>query len=144
MFVSITRLHLRSIWYLPHFFWMNERTVRQIRRSIGFREGRLLADSDLTFWTLTLWDSNAAMRAFRDSGAHRVVMPKLLTWCDEASVAQMTDRAALPDWEEGHGWMRAHGHASKLRHPSPHHAGMDFGPPRSRLARPLMPKLSAS
>ena len=140
MLVSLTRLHIRSVWFLPRFFWLNEGAVRQIRRSPGFREGRLLGESDLSFWTASLWDDDASMRAFRDSGAHREVMPKLIHWCDEASVAKWPDRDTLPSWNEAHAWMKAHGRASKVRHPSPRHATLDFPAPRSRASRPLTPK----
>lgn len=39
-----------------------------------------------TFWTITAWENAETMNTFRTSGAHLAVMPKLLNWCDEASV----------------------------------------------------------
>jgi|SRR5688572_11069041 len=140
MLVSLTRLHIRSVWFLPRFLWLNERAVRQIISSPGFREGRLLGERDLSFWTATLWDDEASMRGFRDSGAHRQVMPRLVHWCDEASVAKWHDRDTLPSWQETYERMKAHGRASKVRHPSPRHATLDFPAPRSRASRPLKPK----
>src|SRR2546430_333120 len=98
--VSITRLRLRSVLFLPRFLWLNERVVRQIVRSPGFREGKLLLDAHLTFWTMTSWDDEASMRAYRDAGAHRAAMPKLASWCDESSLARFDDRADLPTWDE--------------------------------------------
>src|SRR5690242_8112777 len=59
--ISITRLRLRAVWILPQFVWLNERIARQVRRSPGFRGGKLLADRNLTFWTVTKWDSEAAI-----------------------------------------------------------------------------------
>ena len=37
-----------------------------------------------------LWTDEAAMKSFMESGAHRTITPKLLEWCDEASVAHRT------------------------------------------------------
>jgi hypothetical protein len=138
-FVSITRLRLRSMLLLPRFIWLNERVVRQIRKSPGFREGRILIDAHLTLWTITSWDSEAQMRAYRDEGAHRAVMPKLAAWCDEASVARFADRADLPTWDEAHAQMVSSGRASRVRHPSPNHAALNFPPVRWRRHRRLVP-----
>jgi hypothetical protein len=140
MMVSITRLHIRSPWFLPRFIWLNEKVVGQIRTAPGFQSGRLVGDLGLSFWTLTLWDEVASMRAFRDTGAHRHVMPKLIYWCDEASVAQWPDRPDLPSWTEAHAWMKEHGRPNKVRHPSPRHATLDIPPPRSNASRPISPK----
>jgi hypothetical protein len=41
-----------------------------------------LADANFAFWTRTLWQDDAAMRAFMVSDAHRKMMPRLLEWCD--------------------------------------------------------------
>jgi len=60
---------------------------RQAVRAAGFAGGRLLIDKHRTYWTLTLWDNEKSMKAFRGSGAHGRVMPKLVEWCDEAAYA---------------------------------------------------------
>ena len=52
-FVSVTHLRLRSVLFLPRFVWLKEQVVRQILKSPGFREGRLLVDAHLTLWTIT-------------------------------------------------------------------------------------------
>ncbi len=59
------------------------------------------------------------MKAFMLSGAHRQAMPKLLEWCDEASVVhweQGSDRE--PDWMEAHRRMQQEGRRSKVNRPS--------------------------
>jgi hypothetical protein len=137
--VSVTRLRLRSILFLPRFAWLNERAVRQIVKAPGFREGRLLLDANLVLWTITSWDSEAAMRSFRDQGAHRASMPKLAAWCDEASVAEFADRAGFPTWDEAHVQMVSSGRASRVRHPSLSHAALKFPPVRWRIERRLAP-----
>jgi len=59
----------------------------------------ILREAHHTFWTRSLWTDEAAMKAFMVSGAHRTIMPKLLEWCDEASVARWTQASAQePAW----------------------------------------------
>ena len=59
------------------------------------------------------------MRAFRASGAHLKAMPRLLRWCDEASIAHRTTAdTALPSMDEAFELMRQSGRLSKVHHPS--------------------------
>ena len=119
--VSVTRLRLRSAIFLPQFAWLNERVVRQIVKTAGFLEGKLLLDRHLTFWTMTRWEAVEAMWDFRDGGPHREVMTRLVGGRDEASVVQIPDRVALSSWEEAHSLMVEHGRASRVRHPTMAH-----------------------
>jgi hypothetical protein len=140
--VFITRLRLRSVFFLPRFAWMNEGVVRQIVHSPGFREGRLLLDAHLVLWTMTSWDSESGMCSFRDQGAHRRAMPKLAGWCVEASAAVFPDRADLPTWDEAHAHLVSNGRATRVRNPSSNHAGLQFQPIRwRRIERRLVPSL---
>jgi hypothetical protein len=119
VFISITRLRIRSIFYLPQFVWHTLKSRRQAQRSSGFLGGRLMPDRGNTFWTVTAWKDEAAMRAYRGSNAHMKAMPRLLDWCDEASVAHWEQPGAeLPDWAEAHRHMVAGGRMSKVNHPS--------------------------
>jgi len=112
---------------MPGFAWYAVRSNAQVKRSKGFLRGGLLPDRQFTFWTMTAWESQEAMRAFMTSGAHMKAMPKLLDWCDEASVAHWTQEdEALPTWEEADKKMRMIGRASKVRHPSAAHAGLEY------------------
>lgn len=132
--VSVTRLRVRSAWYLAPFFWRTMKITRQARRSSGFLGGRLLVEAKKVFWTLTAWEDGAAMNVFRTQGAHGGVMPKLLGWCDEAALvhwSQMTD--ALPSWQEAHYRMMKEGRPSKVSHPSP--AQMAYEIPAPRVGR---------
>ena len=139
-FISVTRLRVRKLRYLPGFVAHALRTRRQAARSTGFRGGSLLADRRFTFWTLTAWDDQASMRAYMTAGDHRTAMPHLLEWCDEASVVHW-DQAedALPTWPEADRRMRAEGRASKVRHPGPAHADLSFQAPRLGAAGPIRP-----
>ena len=143
-FVSVTRLRIRSLRFLPGFFVQAFRSQRQVRHAEGLRGGSLLADRHWTFWTLTVWDSGEKMRSYILSGAHRETMPKLLNWCDEASLVHWEQSDdTLPDWHEAEARMRSEGRPSKVRHPSRRHQDLSFKPPRSFTGSPLFPHSSA-
>jgi hypothetical protein len=119
-FISVTRLRVRSFFLLPQFMWGAIRTANQARRSNGFLDGKLVRMSRNVFWTVTAWETEAAMNAYRIAGAHLLAMPKLLRWCDEAAVAHWSqDSAELPSWQEAHRRMVTEGRLSKVNHPSP-------------------------
>ena len=140
VFVSVTRLRIRSLRFLPGFGWHALRSRQQVRAAAGYRGGSLLADDARTFWTMTLWDDQASMRQFMTAGVHRAAMPHLLDWCDEASVVHWEQaEPAAPSWSEAGRRMRAEGRASKVRHPSPDHAGLAWTGPRSRTGSAMPP-----
>jgi hypothetical protein len=117
--ISTTRLHLRSKLYFVPFQYYVLRSAVQAKRSHGFRGGVLGGDAQGGAWTITRWDSEADMRAFRNAGAHRAAMPHLLNWCDEASYTHWTaDAPALPTLEEAYQRMSTSGKISKVHHPS--------------------------
>jgi hypothetical protein len=138
--VFLTRLRLRSALFLPQFFWLNESVIRQLRASQGFRGGKLLADKSLVFWMATQWADPSSMRSFRDSGAHRVALPRLVSWCDEAAVAESETWETIRSWADIHDWPSTRGRPSKLRHPSRAHPLLRFPPPAwTRLERYVKP-----
>lgn len=139
-FVSLTRLRLRSIRFVPAFAIHAIRTRQQCSRAPGFQRGSLLMDRGWTFWTLTAWDTQESMRAYMTSGDHKVAMPKLLNWCDQASVAHWHSASAeLPTWQECDRRMRTEGRISKVRHPALGHADMSFAAPRTTATGPILP-----
>jgi hypothetical protein len=126
---------------LPPFVWQSLKAASQAKRSDGFLGGRLLIEARNTFWTVTVWRDEAAMRAYRNTGAHGAVMPSLMNWSDEASVAHWTqDVADIPDWQELHRRMVREGRLSKVRHPSPAQESNQIAAPRpGRLEQVLKP-----
>ena len=139
-FISITRLRIRSIRFLPSFAIYTLRSISQVKRSPGFQGGNLLPDRSWTFWTMTAWDSEQSMRSYMTSGDHKSAMPKLLDWCDEASVVHWNQQeTGLPTWREADTRMRADGRVSKVRNPSPDHASLNFRAPRERGGGPINP-----
>lgn len=119
------------------------RTNAQVASAPGFVGGAILPDRALTFWTMTAWNGAADMRAYITSGAHLKAMPKLLHWCDEASIVHWEqgerDGQDLPDWEEADRRMRADGRPSKVRHPTRDHAGLRYRTPRTTRAVSITP-----
>jgi hypothetical protein len=131
MFASVTRLRVRSVRYLPAFLWNTFLAQRQVRRAAGLLGGRHLVDAHHTYWTLTVWESEKAMKAFRGSGSHGRVMPRLAEWCDEAAYAHWTPaRASIPTWTEAYERLVAEGRLSRVEHPSRDHEARHFAAPR--------------
>ena len=131
-FISLTRLRIRSIYFVPLFVIYALRTLDQVKKAPGFQDGALLRDRSWTFWTMTAWESQESMLTFMTTGSHKRAMPRLLHWCDEASVAHWTQaEMALPSWSEADQRMRKSGRISKVLHPSPRHASLSYRVPRT-------------
>jgi hypothetical protein len=130
IFVSVTRLRVRHWLYLPGFAWFTLRSVRQVKRAEGLLHQAVARDQEGAFWTLTTWQSEAAMRGFRNTGAHRKVMPLLAEWCDEATYAHwVQNENTSPSWAEAGRRLIAEGTVSRVLHPSPRHLTRAFPPP---------------
>jgi heme-degrading monooxygenase HmoA len=137
IFVSVTRLRVKSMFYLVPFFLANEASVKRLIRTPGFLGGRELIDKHLTFWTATLWETERNMREFRNSSAHREAMQKLPSWCDEASYVhwQQEERSLAP-WPELYARMQSDGKLTKVRQPSPQQLSRAYPPIQwTRLGR---------
>jgi hypothetical protein len=131
-FISLTRLRVRSIRFMPFFAIHTVQSLRQIKKAPGFLTGSLLPDRNWTYWTMTAWDTPESMRLFMTTGSHKRAMPHLMHWCDEASVAHWEqEETTLPSWEEADRRMRETGRPSKLNNPSPSHATLTYREPRT-------------
>ena len=143
VFVSITRLRLRSVLYLLPFLIHASRSTNQLVKSSNFLKGKTLLDKHLTFWTMTLWKDEAEMRAYRNTDAHKKAMPKLQHWCDEASIVHwQQEDENFPEWQIAYERMIKEGRVSKVRYPSATHASLKVPSPRypSKTERILLPK----
>jgi hypothetical protein len=116
---------------LPWFLCLTFLGQRQAVRAAGFLGGRLLVDRSQTYWTLTVWQSESAMKAFRGAGDHGKAMKHLAKWCDEAAYAHWeTAGEVIPRWGEAHGRLSAEGKLSRVEHPSEDHTNRVFPEPR--------------
>ncbi len=105
---------------------------RQLRRAPGFIRGRFALEGMTGFWTITAWKDEASMRGYRNADAHKRAMPKLMGWCDEASVAHWEQAGdELPTAAQALERMISSGRISKVRNPSPGHATGTIAPDRT-------------
>jgi hypothetical protein len=117
--ISVTRLRLRSVRFFPVFLWHAFRSFTQARRAPGNRDAATRRIQG-AFWTMTLWDDEKAVRAFVNTDPHRKAMPRLMHWCDEASVVNwQADTSVLPTWDVAAQRLAAEGRISRVRFPSP-------------------------
>lgn len=122
-FVSVTRLRLRSLLYLPLFLIHAIPSFNQARKAAGNFGVQTRQETVKTFWTLSVWEDEAAMRNYMMSGAHSQAMPKLIKWCDEASVAHWHQAGTeIPTWQKAEEQMLKIGRLSRVNHPSSNHA----------------------
>ena len=95
--VSVTRLHLRSVRFLPAFFWYSNKSARQAKKTAGNLGVNLRKTNGLAFWT----------------------MQKLPYWCDEAAFADWEqDSSQRPSWEEAAQRLGASGRLARVLYPS--------------------------
>ena len=122
VFVSVTRLRVRDPQFMESFVASAMQAGGAAKVMEGCLSAALLMDGPSTFWTLTLWTDEAAMRDYALAGAHREIMPNLVDWCDEAALAHWTqDGTEPPAWSAAHRMLTEVGRRSRVRHPSPDH-----------------------
>lgn len=118
--VSITRLRVRSIFYMPMFLLHAMRTGSQAQNADGVLGVETRFEKNNVVWTKTIWNDETQMKKYRGSGAHQIAMRMLSEMCSEASVARWQQESAdLPTWEEAHSRILTEGKLSKVKYPSP-------------------------
>jgi hypothetical protein len=128
---SVTRLRLHRLRNLPQFGFFAIRSYFQARRAPGNARALTLRDRRLTFWTITVWQTPDAMKAFRNSGAHLKAMPRLAEWCDEATYVHWSqDSDAAPELKLAFERLVKDGVVSRVKSPSVNHASKNFERPK--------------
>jgi len=118
-FVSVTRLRLRKLKFLPGFAWFAIGSSMQSRRAEGNLQTVTIKDRGLIFWTITIWRNQEAMRAFRNSGVHQKAMYRLSDWCDEATYVHWEQPDdTVPDLKSSYDRLVSEGVVSRVKHPS--------------------------
>ena len=90
MFLSITRLRLRSWFGLPKFFNLSQASIEQAIVDEHCLGGATYMGPGLTFWTATLWASEDSMKNYVRGGAHREALPWLAKLCSEGATSHLT------------------------------------------------------
>ena len=130
--VSVTRLRVRSLLFLPAFVLASTRIAKQAREAEGNLGVKLLRDRHNAFWTCTCWNSEASMKAFMLDDPHGETMRKLLTWCDEAALAHwVQETEEMPSWADAHRNLLRRGRTSKVNNPSAAQKAFRIDPPNS-------------
>jgi hypothetical protein len=118
--------------YLPAFLINALRSAQQAKAASGNLAVSVLSDARFIFWTRTVWNDEQSMRAFMIAGTHRSVMPRLLQWCDEASVAHwLQEPLEPPSWQEVHRCLQKEGRRSKVNNPSDAQLRLEILPPKN-------------
>ena len=129
--VSITRLRVRSVWFLPLFGLHAMRSAAQAMKSEGIVDFDTRVEDVFTHWTKTVWKDEPAMKNFRNSEAHQLAMRLLASICSEASYTRWQQETPdVPTWQEANKAMLETGKLSKVKNPSPFHL-------QGRTAHPL-------
>ncbi|MDQ3398367.1 MAG: antibiotic biosynthesis monooxygenase [Deinococcota bacterium] len=144
--ISVTRLRLRSANPLGIglFFWHTFRSARQAETKDGFLGGKLLNDAKLTFWTVTVWESEEAMRKFRNNGDHQRAMrgmKALDRFCSELAVVTWQSATSdLPGAATLYQKLVSEGRSYKLSKASDAHSSRRLDSPTFRGGRRLKPR----
>jgi hypothetical protein len=110
--MAVTRLRIRLYRFLVPFAWHAWRSFRQAKQATGSFGAKVRRAEGLAFWTLTAWQDEAAMHAYRIARPH-------LEWCDEAAVVHWHQASAeLPGWDTAERRLAEAGRVSKVNHPS--------------------------
>jgi hypothetical protein len=112
VYVSITGLELKSLVHAPAFWWHAIRSMGQAQSSPGLvsAEARLING---IHHTLTVWESEAAMRAYLTTGAHLAAMKAFHGIATGRTIGFLTE--ATPDWDEVHALWVLRGNAVQPR-----------------------------
>lgn len=139
--VSITRLRVRSIFYMPLFALHALRSGFQARSAEGIQDFATRVEAWDTHWTKTVWKEEGSMKRFRNTGAHQRAMRILAEICSEASYARWQQESPEPPtWEDAHKRMLAQGVLSKVKHPSAFHQAGRTAPAMDTQPRNLRTK----
>jgi hypothetical protein len=105
--------------FLLPFARCSFRCWRQARNAAGNLGVRLRKTRGLRFWTLTFWENESALKAYRDILMRGKVMPRARHWFDENSAAHWEQESMeMPGWEDAASLLKVHGHLSEVDHPS--------------------------
>ncbi|MEP2025676.1 MAG: hypothetical protein ABJH98_04220 [Reichenbachiella sp.] len=99
MYVSITRLKLKSIWLLPRFARQSNKAAQQAKAAPGNLKVKLSNRWFRYFYTITHWNSKQAMQQFMINGDHKEAMQHWNKYASEVKAhGYETDQP--PNWKD--------------------------------------------
>ena len=104
-YVSITGLKLKSVLRWPQFMWFAIRAMNQAKKA----EGNISADArsiDGMHHTLSVWQSEAHMRAYLGAGAHLHAMKNFRQMASGSTYGY--ESVIVPSWAEALELWRKH------------------------------------
>ena len=99
VYVSITGLKLKSLIHAPAFWWHAIRSIGQAQSAFGLISAEARQINGIHH-TLTVWETEAAMRAYLITGAHLAAMKAFHGIATGRTIGFLTETA--PDWDEVH------------------------------------------
>lgn len=104
VYVSITGLKLKSLLHAPAFWWHAIRSMGQAQSAPGLISADARQINGIHH-TLTIWETEVAMRAYLVTGAHLAAMKSFHGIATGRTIGFLTESA--PDWDEVHAiWVR--------------------------------------
>jgi hypothetical protein len=99
---SVTYMRVRHPLVIPAFIWYSARVALAARRVPGNVSVRLLGLPPLPFfWTLTVWESEAALGEFLVSPQHAAVMPRIGRFASVGKFARFRSARRRVGWRSG-------------------------------------------
>ncbi|MDX8361462.1 antibiotic biosynthesis monooxygenase [Cytobacillus sp. IB215316] len=84
---------------LPIFFFHTYKSTRQVKKANGLLHSSLHQEGWDTFWTLTVWENEGAMKNYRNAGSHLKAMKISRKIADELEKVNW-ENDSIPAWEE--------------------------------------------
>jgi len=96
---SATRLRVRGLRVLPGFYRNSFASMAAARSTPGVARARLLGMPPFpVYFTLTVWESEQAMRDFVKTPAHRVAMSHMADYARVGKFARFTSPTRRVGW----------------------------------------------
>ncbi len=149
---QLTVTRLRIDWARPDillpFLALARQCADAAQTSRGFIAGALWAEARLSFWTVTLWQDAASMRAFARGPSHSRAMRHLQRrgagYSEAAFASGVSPTAQWPEAAEIVTFLQEKAIFYTLPHPSGDHLEKRIRPPKNYNAERLEPRLDTS
>ena len=97
MFVSVTRLELRSLWKLIPLISLSGKIIKQARQAKGNSFVAVSHQRLRFFYTMSSWDSKEDMQAFMRSGFHATAMTRSKE-LSKTILSRNFESEEVPEW----------------------------------------------